>query len=130
LLAWPEGYGYTHREKFKNKGGIYSFINTVNGKQYIGSAKDLYLRLNEHLNNKKSVLRSAQLSSAEHKNLQNAFDKYGLDKFKWVVYEYFSYESKIISHEALTTLETNYIKALDFSTLYNFKIEATSSLGL
>ena len=38
----------------KNKGGIYSFINTVNGNQYIGSAKDFYLRLKEHLENKKS----------------------------------------------------------------------------
>lgn len=32
-----------------NKAGIYSFINKNNNKQYIGSAKDLYLRLNEHL---------------------------------------------------------------------------------
>ena len=32
----------------KDKGGIYSFINTVNGNQYIGSAPDFYLRLNEH----------------------------------------------------------------------------------
>jgi predicted GIY-YIG superfamily endonuclease len=35
----------------KKKAGVYSFflrsMNT-NGKQYIGSAKDLYLRLNEH----------------------------------------------------------------------------------
>jgi hypothetical protein len=58
----------------KNKGGIYSFINTVNGNQYIGSAKDLYLRLNEHLNNKKSNLA-----------LQKAFTKYGLDKFKFCI---------------------------------------------
>ena len=58
----------------KNKGGIYSFINTVNGNQYIGSAKDLYFRLNEHLNNKKSNLA-----------LQKAFTKYGLDKFKFCI---------------------------------------------
>lgn len=31
------------KELLKNKGGIYSFINTINGKQYIGSAKDFYL---------------------------------------------------------------------------------------
>jgi|SRR2546423_1919617 len=30
----------SHRILLKDKGGIYSFINTVNGKQYIGSAKD------------------------------------------------------------------------------------------
>ena len=53
-----------------NKGGIYSFVNTVNAKRYIGRAKDFFLRLNEHLNNKKSNI-----------NLQNAFNKYGLDKF-------------------------------------------------
>lgn len=33
----------------KGKGGIYSLVNTVNGKQYIGSAKDFFIRINEHL---------------------------------------------------------------------------------
>lgn len=42
------------RELLKGKGGIYSFKNIVNGKQYIGSAKDFYLRFSEHLYNKKS----------------------------------------------------------------------------
>lgn len=46
------------------------FIKTVNGKQCIGSVKDLYLKLNEHLNNKKS-----------NSLLQAAFNKYGLNKF-------------------------------------------------
>ena len=55
------------RITLKGKGGIYSFINTVNGNQYIGSAKDFYLRLREHLRNKKSNVA-----------LQKAFDKYGL----------------------------------------------------
>lgn len=44
----------SYRETLHNKSGIYSFFNTVNNKQYIGSAKDLFIRLNEHLNNKKS----------------------------------------------------------------------------
>jgi len=42
-------YIFFKRELLSRKGGIYSFLNKVNGKQYIGSAKDLYLRLNEHL---------------------------------------------------------------------------------
>jgi hypothetical protein len=46
-----------------------------------------------------------------------------------VIYEYFSYETKILSNEALTKLETSYIKAFDFSTLYNMKKEAASMLG-
>jgi group I intron endonuclease len=102
----------------KDKGGIYSFINTVNGNQYIGSAKDFYLRLNEHLDNKKSNIA-----------LQKAFAKYGLDKFQFCIYEYFTYESKIISHKALTDLESNYINRFNFDNLYNFKATATSSLG-
>lgn len=106
------------RVLLKGKGAIYSFINTVNGYQYIGSAKDFYLRLNEHLENKKSNLA-----------LQKAFAKYGLDKFKFCIYEYFTYESKIISHKALTDLETGYINRFNFDSLYNFKATATSSLG-
>jgi hypothetical protein len=37
---------FSNRNLFLRKGGIYSFLNKVNGKQYIGSAKDLYFRLN------------------------------------------------------------------------------------
>ena len=108
----------SYRKLLKDKGGIYSFINTENGKQYIGSAKDFYLRLNEHLGNKKSNVA-----------LQKSFVKYGLDKFNSYIYEYFTYESKIISSKALTDLETSYIKKFNFDTLYNFKSNATSSLG-
>ena len=42
------------REILSKKGGIYCFINKVNLKQKIGSAKDMYFRLNEHLSNRKS----------------------------------------------------------------------------
>lgn len=111
-------YINSYKEMLKNQGSIYSFINTVNSKQYIGSAKYFYLRLNEHLNNKKSNL-----------NLQRAFNKYGLDKFYWAIYEYFSYENKRISNKDLTNLETSYIKAFKLNTLYNFNYEVTSTQG-
>nr|AYU58492.1 GIY-YIG endonuclease [Hirsutella rhossiliensis] len=45
------------------------------------------------------------------------------------MYEYFSYESRIISDNALTTLEISYIKAFSFNNLYNFKYEASSMLN-
>lgn len=106
------------RSLLRNKGGIYSFVNTVDNKRYIGSAKDLYLRLNEHLSGKKSNIA-----------LQRAIAKHGLDKFKFYIYEYFSYDSKLISDKALTDLETSYIQKFDFKTLYNFKITATSLVG-
>ena len=61
--------------------------------------------------------------------MQNAFLKNGLDKFEFGIYEYFTYESKIVSSKALTDLETSYISKFNFNTLYNFKVIATSSLG-
>nr|YP_009763330.1 GIY-YIG endonuclease [Metarhizium rileyi]QIS49119.1 GIY-YIG endonuclease [Metarhizium rileyi] len=115
LTLKDKNYINSFREVLKGKGGIYSFINN---KQYIGSVKDLYIRLNEHLNNKKSNV-----------HLQRAIIKYELDKFNWVVYEYFSYINKIISNEDLTTLETSYIKSFNPTTLYNFKLNANSRLG-
>lgn len=109
------------RELLLNKGGIYSFINKTNGKQYIGSAKDLYTRLNEHLSKRKS-------NSA----LQAAILKHGLHNFYFCIYEYFSSalrENKATSFKLLTDLETMYIKKFEFSNLYNFMINATSLEG-
>lgn len=106
------------RELLRNKGGVYSFVNLINGKQYIGSAKDFYLRLNEHISNRKS-------NSA----LQSAIAKYGLHNFNFFIYEYFTYDSKIISHKALTDLENVYIQKFDFYRLYNFMKTATSLTG-
>lgn len=108
----------SYRNLLKDKGGVYCFINTINNKQYIGSAKDLYLRLIEHLANKKSNIA-----------LQNAIEKYGLDKFNFGIYEYFSYDNKFESGKFLTDLETSYIEKFDFDCLYNFMRTANSFAG-
>lgn len=79
----------SHKITLNGKGGIYSIVNTINDKQYIGSAKDFYIRLNQHLNYKNN----------SNSALQKAFVKYCLNKFKIYIYEYFTYESKIISHK-------------------------------
>lgn len=101
-----------------NKAGIYSFLNNINKKQYIGSAKDLYIRLNEHLSKRKS-----------NRSLQSAILKYGIENFSFCVYEYFTYENKVTSSKLLTDLETLYIKKFNFTTLYNFMQTATSLEG-
>lgn len=44
----------SNREVLSKRGGIYCFLNKINQKQYIVSAKDIYYRLNEHLYNRKS----------------------------------------------------------------------------
>jgi hypothetical protein len=108
----------SQRNMLYNKGGIYSFINKIKGKQYIGSAKDLYLRLNEHLSGRKS-----------NKALQLAFSKYGLENFNFLVYEYFTYIDKSSSNKLLTDLESLYIKKFKFEDLYNFMKDATSLAG-
>lgn len=82
-----------------NKAGIYCFVNTINDKQYICSAKNLYLRLLEHLRKKNKL----------YITLNNSIVKHGLDKFNFCVYVYFTYDSKVFSHKALTDLQTSYI---------------------
>ena len=86
-------YIHSKRQLLSKKGGIYSFVNKVNGNQYIGSAKDLYVRLNEHLSHRKS-----------NKALQAAILKYDLDNFHFCIYEYFTYEDKATSFKLLTHL--------------------------
>lgn len=63
------------------------------------------------------------------KYAQNAFTKYGLNKFNFIIFEYFTFISKIISNKSLTDLDTKYISLFKFSTLYNFKTTATSMQG-
>lgn len=109
----------TLKNKLKGKGGIYSIVNTVNGKQYIGSARDFYIRLNEHLNYRNN----------SNVALQRAIIKHGLGKFKFCIFEFFTYDSKIISHKSLTDLETYYITRFNFDTLYNFSPFAHNNLG-
>lgn len=109
---------FSKRDLLLRKGGIYSFLNKVNGKQYIGSAKDLYLRLNEQLSHRKS-----------NKALQAAISKYGIDNFNFCIYEFFTYENKASSFKLLTDLETIYIRKFKFKDLYNFLENASSSEG-
>jgi hypothetical protein len=59
-----------YKKILKNKGGIYSIINNDGSKQYIGCAKDFYIRLSEHLNNTKS-----------NKPLQEDIEKLGIKNF-------------------------------------------------
>ncbi len=60
--------------------GIYSITNTVNGKQYIGSAVDTERRWRQH---------KSELCLGKHKNrkLQNAWNKYGREAFVFLVRE-------------------------------------------
>ena len=81
--------------------------------------KTFFIRLNENLKYK-------NYSNAA---LQKAFVKYGFGKFKFCIYEYFSYESRIISHKSLTELETSYLSKFKLESLYNFSLIAHNNIG-
>lgn len=97
----------------RGKSGIYSFINLIDGKQYIGSANNLYTRLLHHVKGVQSNVK-----------LQNAMDKYGRENFIFVIYAYAPYVLPYILE-----LENKYINNFALDRLYNILQFATSSLG-
>jgi len=78
--------------------GIYAIVNITNNKFYIGSSKSIYYRTRRHL---------SDLRKDRHKNpiLQNSFNKYGDESFKWVIID-------ICTENELQNLEKYYIDIL------------------
>ena len=74
-----------------NKSGIYKIVNTKNGKFYLGSSKNLPQRKKKH---------KYELNKGTHHSsyLQNAYNKYGADSFKFVTIEYVD-ENKLLEVE-------------------------------
>jgi group I intron endonuclease len=56
--------------------GIYSITNTINDKLYIGSSVNIRARFNRHLSD-------LRLNRHENKHLQNSYNKYGEECFKF-----------------------------------------------
>lgn len=84
-------------------GGIYKIVNLVNGKVYIGSAKDFKKRWRRHI----SDLNKGKHSSIK---LQRSYNKHGKNNFKFEIVEYAEYTIDI------KNLEQKYID------LYNSKV--------
>ena len=89
--------------------GIYKITNMVNGKVYIGQSVDVEVRWRSH----KSELRG---NYHENPYLQNSWNKYGEDNFKFEIIE-------SCNQEDLNKLEIYYIKE------YNSYIRAENSNG-
>lgn len=64
----------------KNISGIYAIVNVLNNHKYIGSSRHIRNRLYQHRAN----LRRNRHHST---HLQNAYNKYGEDKFIWIILE-------------------------------------------
>lgn len=96
----------------KKRSGIYLFFNKRNHKIYIGSAVDLRRRLYSHLRGYRS-----------NKKLQNAFKKYGLEKFTFLILEI------VLSEDSLIIREQFFLDLLRPD--YNFnKIAGSNFLGV
>jgi group I intron endonuclease len=68
----------------RKKSGIYMWTNLINGKQYIGSAVDLYNRISFYFS--VSAMKNKLKKSQSH--IYNALLKYGHSNFSLTILEY------------------------------------------
>jgi group I intron endonuclease len=97
------------KEELKDNSGVYGFLSKTTGKLYIGSSINLNIRFDNHLKGLRSNIK-----------LQNAINKYNLQDFIFVVFEY-------CEAEILVSREQFYIDIL--KPEFNILKIAGSSLG-
>lgn len=89
--------------------GIYKIYNNFNSKIYIGSSNNIKKRILSHF-------RDLKVNNHRNGYLQNAYNKYGKDYFKYEILEILpNYTTK----EELLKIEQEYIDKYDFDLLYN-----------
>ena len=94
------------------KSGIYKIINKVNGKYYVGSSQNIRNRWYRHKSN---------LNKNKHWNkyLQNAYNKYSINNFEYIIVESVSDISKLLEveqrylDECKNNPDNNYMIAYD-----------------
>lgn len=69
------------RKENNGKIGIYSWVNKINGKFYIGSGNSLYLRISDYY-------QKWYLKSRTNLYIVKALSKYGMKNFNLVILEY------------------------------------------
>ena len=106
--------------------GIYKIVNTVNNRVYIGSSCCLDKRKYNHF---------LMLRNGNHDNnyLQRQYDKYGLDKFEFIIIEYIDYvcdkrELKDILMEKELYWMSKY-NSTNRKNGYNLRCHPNSNLG-
>lgn len=103
-------------DESNNKSGIYFIFNIVTRNLYVGSTVNFKKRMNRHI---------LELRNSKHCNthLQNAWNKYGMESFIFIVVEYTSIEN-------LIEREQFWLEQFDFEKqLYNICPTADSRLG-
>ena len=91
--------------------GVYSITNTANGKIYIGSSVNIDKRFSGHRN---------ALNKGKHENshLQRAWDKHGIESFRFAVL------CEAESGQDVRSLEQQYLDQLTTGTSYNISKNA------
>lgn len=102
------------------KSAIYKITNVVNNKCYIGSAVDAYTRLAVHRSGLK-------YGKQPNKHLQFAYDKYGIENFRFEILEYVTDKSKLLFREQLWI---NYFESYKPEFGYNKRQIPNSNLGI
>lgn len=103
----------------KGKSGIYLIRNLINGKVYIGKAKDIYKRIKDHITslNTKNLKR-------ENEHFINSWHKYNKENFSYCVLQYQPIEN-------LAKLEIFYIdkyESLNPKKGYNKRYDSSTGL--
>ena len=91
------------------KGYIYCIENIINNKKYIGQTSEkrgYNHRIHKHKN---------QLINNKHynKNLQEDFNKYGMDNFEFIILDEFTFINKKLLKKVLLDMEKFYINLWD-----------------
>ncbi|HKM01179.1 MAG TPA: GIY-YIG nuclease family protein [Sedimentibacter sp.] len=98
------------------KSGIYKITNVKNNRVYIGESMNIQRRWKEHID---------KLNCNQHANylLQNDFNTFGLDDFKFEVLQYYKSDSVALTKTRLLMFEHKYIKKYekDGYELYNLE---------
>lgn len=98
---------------YKKVSGIYTITNKIDNKVYIGYSDSVYSRLNNHKNN---LLKNKHINSY----LQNAWNKYGEDNFKFEILEEYD-------KEFLQSMENYWCNMLNaHNRKYGYNIEPTN----
>jgi len=95
------------------KAGIYCIRCLKDGKCYVGSAENLYIRFCEHI----------YYHNKSNSHLQAAIALYGLENLEYFVIEFVTENTKLI------TVEQKYLDMVPSNLRYNFNPTAGSRLG-
>ena len=95
--------------------GIYTIINLINNKFYIGSSTEIEKRINTHFSN---------LNKNKHPNikLQNSYNKYGKNNFTYKILDIF----EDISKQNLLIKEQEWIDKYEPKDLFNLSLITNS----